>query len=143
MLCSVDCATALAAWADLRRRTLLPAAGTAEVRRVEAIIDPRPRAWEGLAGSLAEGDALESNNSSSERLEVIRSKLVALRDAVLLRPRALDGIDFDTLESMESGRIRWSGNPDAIPPWRVHSQRGCPIAEVGFKTKVGFYFQNF
>lgn len=111
-----DCAAVFAEWVDLRCQTLLRAGASAESARLGALVSQSPRAWE----KLVESSALEV-------LEGTRSKLVALRDAVLFGPPALNGIDF---EAMESGHTSWGGSAAAMPLWWAHSQSGCSIAEV-------------
>lgn len=45
------CIEALAEWANLRCRALLPADGMSDPRRTQAIIDPHPPAWQALIAS--------------------------------------------------------------------------------------------
>lgn len=114
-----DCAAVFTEWVDLRCQTLLRAGASPESARLEALVSQSPHAWEKLVES-----------SAMEDLEGIRSKLVALRDAVLFGPPALNGIDFEALEAMESGHTSWGGSADAMPLWWAHSQSGCSIEEV-------------
>lgn len=130
---SAECVTALSEWSNLRCRTLVSAEGEARDRCVEAIVDQDRRAWEKLISRPTRDTGEKTKIMFPEELESIRSKLVALRDAVLLQSPNFKEIELDGLESMRRSGHPWDRDWDVIPPWLVHSQRNCPIEEVRVK----------
>lgn len=138
-------------WASLRCRTLLPAQSMNEARRTEAILSSDPRAWEQLVEKSSPepvsgratsdigdpfmfGKSLQYTTAPTrEDLDRVHSKLVALRDAVLVPIQSSteeNAFVFDNFETKNSSRSsRWDGWK-MLPPWSVHSLAECPLAEV-------------
>lgn len=123
-----DCIAALSGWSDLRCETFLSGAGTGNHQKAEALLHPGRRAWEHLPDALAaDGTAGDADRlSSRENLRVARSKLAAVRDAILLAPSALERTSLGDLDSRQPGRDGW----DLGPAWLIHSQEGCHVEEV-------------
>lgn len=122
--------TALSEWSNLRCETLVPAGSMGEPRRVDGMINQDPRAWERLIDTPEAEGAGDTQIPLPQDLKLTRSKLAALRDAVLLAPEAFDNLTLNNFESTIPRRTPWDQGWEAIPPWWVHSQRGCQIAEV-------------
>ncbi|CAM9356811.1 unnamed protein product [Ectocarpus sp. 13 AM-2016] len=147
-----DCLEALAEYSDLRCRTLFPARGMEDGRRVDAILDPEPRAWEALLdsspllepipavaapgplGRATEGDSSDASIYTSVAkaadVDSARLKLVLLRDA-LQAPSPLEpNYDMALREEAKERSLsdRWGGWK-THPLWWIHSIMGCPLAE--------------
>lgn len=60
-----DCIEALAEWANLRCRALLPAEGMSDPRRTQAVTDPHPRAWQALIPSQSLEPTLLAKSSAT------------------------------------------------------------------------------
>lgn len=122
-------------------------------RRVDAILDPEPRAWEALLdsspllepipavatpGSLGRATEGDSSNApiytsvaKAEDVSRARQKLVLLGDA-LQAPSPLEpNYDMALREEAKERSLsdRWGGWK-THPLWWIHSIMGCPLAEV-------------
>ncbi|CAM9671496.1 unnamed protein product [Ectocarpus sp. 6 AP-2014] len=64
-----DCIEALAEWANLRCRALLPAEGMSNPRRTQAVLDPHPRAWQALIASQPLEPTLLAKSSATTAAE--------------------------------------------------------------------------
>lgn len=159
---SQQCSETLAEWATLRCQTLLPAKGMNDARRTDAMLSSDPRAWEQLVDKLSSeqqtpaaaattrtgretsgtkggpftiGETLRYTAvPTTKDIDRVRSKLIALRDAVLLptvHPSMEDAASvFDNFEAKNYSRSdRWDGW-QMLPLWSVYSLTGCPLEEV-------------
>lgn len=125
-----------------------------EPRRISAIVDEDPRAWEEMTilrstehdgeesvGTQARSDdAIDSFRNVGEaplpeELGTVQTKMAVLRDAILLTSSEAgeNHIPFDDRVQSPSEslrRYRWEQGWDMIPHWYLHSPTGCAIAEV-------------
>lgn len=122
-----------------------------DARRADAILSSDPRAWEklvedsspnpisgrvasGAGSSFTIGETLQYTAvPTTGEVDRVHSKLVALRDAVLVPARSATDDNpslFDNFEAKNSSHSgRWGGWL-LLPPWSVFSLTGCPLAEV-------------
>lgn len=137
-----------------------------DARRTDAILSPDPTAWEQLVEKLPPeqqisaaaaartgrgnpgekigpfmigGTLLHTAVPTVEDVDSVRSKLVALRDAVLVVPTGHyssttaqednNPLIFDILAKDTGRSDRWDGWR-LLPRWSVYSLTECPLAEV-------------